>query len=208
VKNVAVKDKKPIKDVKKPMMRHTAKRAKPAGVSPKLLKGRANRRKNRVHKTVQKILTAWELYLCDWSMQMIADHLGITAGRVSQMLSDELKARRVDIKEMADQTLLKELERTRDFVAATYAKSKKDPRQADTTLKWLERQDKLLGLYTTKTELSGPNGGALRVSAQSVDLSRLSPDELAQLEALMQKAEAPQPALAAPETVLEPEVPT
>lgn len=151
------------------------------------IKGRANKKINRKHKVTQNKLTAWQMYQQDKSMTQIAEYLGVTTGRVSQMLSEEYEAKNIQVAEMAKQALIKEIERIREFAEATFKRSKKDPRMADTLARWLERHDKLLGLYVSRNEVSGPGGSALRMNATQIDMSMYTLEELKVLEALIAK---------------------
>ena len=133
-------------------------------------------------KKIARAKTAWELYQADWSQQQIADHMGLTQSRVAQILKETVEQMEFDIHEIASLELAKELERTREYARNNHDTAMRDPRTADTLLKWLERKDKLLGLYVNKTELSGPNGGAIRTGNVDIDISKLDLKHLEWLE--------------------------
>lgn len=75
--------------------------------------------------------------------------------------------------------------------AAREQAPKLDPRTADTILRISERRAKLLGLDApTRWEGSGPGGGPFPIVGGALDLSRLSLEDLQQLEAMYARAGA------------------
>jgi transcriptional regulator with XRE-family HTH domain len=144
--------------------------------------GRANGKQRVKARTLKRTLDAWELYQKDWSQKRIAESLGITQSAVSQILTRTYREMSTDIAEIAGMSLIKELERTRKYCEANQARAMKDPATASVMLRWLERQDKLLGLGVTKHEFSGQVH-----HTTNLDWEEYSADDLACLEYLIAK---------------------
>lgn len=154
--------------------------------------GRANKRVNRKHKTSQRTLTAWEMYLKDFSQKEIGVKLGLSQGRVSQLLNEEFQAIREDTNKLRERYIAKEIERMREYIAANFELAKDHPRVADTLLAYLERNDKLHGLSSTKKlELSGPGGGPIQQQTATIDMTKYSVEQLKALEALLSIGQLP-----------------
>jgi predicted transcriptional regulator len=126
-------------------------------------KGKCNGKRRNKLKTVKRALSVWECYQADMSQGRIAEAHGISQSAVSQILSRTYRDMHTSIVEIAGMSLVKELERTREYCE--------------------ERQDRLLGLgITTKHELSGQVQHTTNLLFDSY-----SAEELAVLEFLIAK---------------------
>lgn len=113
--------------------------------------------------------------------------LGVTQGRVSQMLKEVLEEKTEAIATMGENLRTMELERIDRLILAWYMKAQKDPRASDVLLRWIERRHKILpGLEISRSEMSGPNGAPIRLTASSLDITKLGnhPDAARLLENL------------------------
>jgi len=104
----------------------------------------------------------------------IADILGVSQQRVSQMLKEVLEEKTAAIMEMGEHLRTMELERIDRLILAWYMAAQKDPRASDVLLRWIERRHKILpGLEVSRSEMSGPGGTPIRLSASSLDITKL-----------------------------------
>ena len=131
---------------------------------------------------------AFELRLEHHSEIDIARALGVTQPRVSQYLKEALQMRVDAANKLAPYIREMELERCDRMIFHWYLAAKTDIRSSELLLHWTERKHKILGLDVNKTELSGPNGGPVTISASALDLSKLNDEELHWLEIIVSKA--------------------
>jgi len=116
----------------------------------------------------ERIRRAWKLRVQGLNYDQIAEELGISKGTVHA----DLKTIRENIeevtKERAKQELEIELERL-DSIVAPYMSKIVDGTATNgdvsTYLKVSERRAKLLGLDISRSEISGPNGAPLQLTA-------------------------------------------
>jgi predicted transcriptional regulator len=121
---------------------------------------------------------ALEYRLMGHSEASIADIIGVTQGRVSQMLKEVLQEKTDAIMEMGEHLRTMELERIDRLILAWYIRAQKDERAASVLLSWIERRHKILpGLEISRSEMSGPGGAPIRLSASSLDITKLGNHE-------------------------------
>lgn len=133
---------------------------------------------------------ALELRIEGHAEQDIANALGVTQSRVSQMLREVLEDKRIAMEQMAPELRTMELERLDRLILAWFGPAKKDPRSADVLHKFIAQRHKILGIEITN--VIGTNG-ALHMGASSIDLNKLGQHAdgdrlLANLEEIMQLA--------------------
>jgi predicted XRE-type DNA-binding protein len=145
-------------------------------------KGKANGKKRIRAKSMKRALSVWELYQNDVSQYKIAERLGITQPRVSQILRETYKKMEFDVHEIAAHELVKEVERCRIYAEKNMARALTDPRTADTLLRWLQHKSLLLGLAGTKVSVSGSINHTTNLSFDTY-----SSEDLACLEYLIAK---------------------
>lgn len=142
----------------------------------------ANRRQNITKHAVPAKLSAEDRRREALNMRIeghseydIGVALGVTQGRVSQMLKEELTIIREDSEQLSDELRTMELERIDRMILAWYRAAKKDPRAADVLLRWIERRHKILpGLEVSRNEMGGIGGGPIRMSSSSsIDITKL-----------------------------------
>lgn len=132
---------------------------------------------------------ALELRIEGHSEYDIGVALGVTAGRVSQLLKEELTSIREQNEELGDTLRTMELERIDRMILSWHIAAKKDPRAADVLLRWIERRHKILpGLEITRNEMGGIGGGPIRMSATNIDITKLNERQLQNLEEIMRVA--------------------
>jgi hypothetical protein len=154
---------------------------------------RVSRRPVRELSTDQKRLAAYELRIEAHSIPDIAKALGVSVSRASQYIEEAGRANDEERQRLAPQVLQLELDRTDRIILAWYPRARKAlskgaNKAADVLLKWLERKDKLLGLYVNRNEWSGPGGGPIQITASHLDLTKLNDEELGWLEVIVRKA--------------------
>lgn len=135
-----------------------------------------------------KTRAALDFRIMGYSEHDIAKSLGITQGRVSQLLKDAFDALHEQNAQYTEVLLDMELERIDRMILAWFKAAQKDPRSAEVLHKWVERRHKLLGLEITKSELTGKGGGPLHINASSLDITKLDGEELMWLERIVKKA--------------------
>jgi len=123
----------------------------------------------------------------------IAKALGISQVRVSQLVNEECDIRREQRAKTAEQWREFEIARNEELIAAWASKAKSDQRAADVVLGHATRGDKLKGLYVSRSEVSGPGGGPLRLNATALDMSRYTEEELKVFEQLVEKGTVTKP---------------
>lgn len=132
---------------------------------------------------------ALELRIEGHAVYDIGVALGVTPGRVSQLLKEELTSIREQNEELGDELRVMELERIDRMILSWHIAAKKDPRAADVLLRWIERRHKILpGLEISRSELSGPGGAPIRLSASTIDITKLNERQLSNLEEIMRIA--------------------
>jgi len=119
-----------------------------------------------------------EMKIAGYAQYDMAQHLGISEGRVSQLVKEVLQEKTAQLAETVDQYRTMELERINRQILAWHMKARIDARASDVYLSWVERRHKLLGLEINRTEISGRNGGAISISASQINLSLLDDEEL------------------------------
>jgi hypothetical protein len=141
----------------------------------------------KVKKHTQMV-QALELRAGGASFRQIGDALGVSkvrAFRIVRAALDELVKHCQDTAERVRQLELHRLDRYR--LALDSRKS--DPRAVDTLIRISERVAKLHGLDAPqRIEASGPNGGPIETE-EKMDYSKLTLEELLQLEELVRKAQ-------------------
>ena len=143
--------------------------------------------------------TAFDLRLMGHSMQDIADAIGVSYGRVSEYIQDAMADLALNTAASAERVRAMECERLNRLLLAHWNR-RHDPPIAALLVKILERLHKIQGLEVTKHEVSGPAGGPVPIAVGAIDISRLSEEEVNQLENIVVKACAalPAPPLEAP----------
>jgi hypothetical protein len=131
---------------------------------------------------------ALEMRIEGHAIEDIATALRVSPGRVSQMIGEILCQKTEETRRLGDTLRAMELERIDRMMLHWYPRAKKDCKAAAVLLHWTERRHKLLGLEISKHELFGPGGGPVCVTASSLDLSKLSEEQLHQLEEIVRTA--------------------
>jgi len=126
------------------------------------------------------------------TMQEIADKLGISRPRVHQLLEAWDENFRTENKDRAEQIIQQQLDEIKLLKNTWFPLALKDvenTKALDAYVRLLAQEAKVAGV-AQKTELTGANGGPLETASTvaSFDLSRLSDEQLAQLESLQQLA--------------------
>jgi len=136
--------------------------------------------------SADKRQAALELRLEGYSEYDIAEMLGVTQGRVSQMLKEVLEIKSEMNAMLGEEVRTMELERIDRMILAWYKRAKQDPRASDTLHKWIERRHKILpGIEITRQEISGANGGPIRLTSSHIDITKLNTRQLANLEEIL-----------------------
>ena len=142
--------------------------------------------------------TAWKLYMEDEVGQYdIAKAMGISQPTVCRLLKEHYAEIKADTTEMQEIHRTLELEKISRFVASWRDRAHDDTNAGMMTLRWLERQDKLMGLYVNRTELNV--AGQLGIQASAIDVSKLDDEELQWLERIIAKSVAAAPVKALPQ---------
>ena len=147
---------------------------------PKSRKGEAEREERR-----DKVMT---LLLAGGTTRSIGQTLGVNHATVARDIEARLQGAAAACYSTAD---YRELHRQRIemLLLQWWPRSGRDPASLDRVVRLLEREAKLLGLDApSRQEHAGPDGGPIPVQTQP-DLSKLSPEELAELRELVAKAE-------------------
>lgn len=145
-----------------------------------------NSQTNRI-KAHDRHLAALELRKAGATYQAIAEQLDyVDASGARKAVDSALKA---TLREPAEEVRELELTRLDAALLAIWRRIQQgDDRAIDRFLGISKRRMELLGLAApTKVALSGPDGGPVEVQTTS-DLSRLTDEELKQLETLVRKA--------------------
>lgn len=128
-----------------------------------------------------------DLRIAGHSEQDIADALGISQQRVSQLLKETLEERKAQTADLTEHYVDMELRRIDFQILAWHKAARHDPRASDVYLSWVERRHKLLGLDITKQDIN-VRGGGVRINASEIDLSKLNDQQLIWLEEIMRIA--------------------
>jgi len=129
---------------------------------------------------------ALDLRIAGMSERAIAKELGISNNRAHGLLEEADAQLKGSCLEKAAQVRRIELERLDKLTAALFAQ-RQNPRAADSLLRIMERRAKLLGLDApTRQEIAGPDQGPIAVKH---DLTKLTVEELAELDAMLAKTE-------------------
>jgi len=124
--------------------------------------------------TEDKKQAALELRIEGHSEYDIGIALGLTQGRISQMLKEVLQEKTDAIMELSENLRSLELERLDRLILAWYNAALHDTRSLDGLMRIIERRHKILpGLEITRSEMSGVNGTPIRLSASSIDITKL-----------------------------------
>jgi len=138
-------------------------------------------------KKHQQMITALDLRAAGVSYQKIADALSVSKTRAYRIVRDALDGLVQHCEETAERVKRLELYRL-DKIRLALDGKKSDPRVADTLIRISERVAKLHGIDApTRVEQSGPNGGPIQTQEKEPDLSKLSVEELIELERLHKK---------------------
>jgi hypothetical protein len=168
----------------------------------------ASKRKVEKLRVAEMRETAYRMQLEFVSQTDIAKALGVTQARVSQLLNEDWQQRRAQYEATAEQWRAMELDRINTLIrnGNWFERAATSPRTADTLLHWSERSDKLRGLYVSRHELGLNPSAIASPDDPKPDYTRLSDEEFATLDRLMQKACGIEPAPAPVyETVIMPE---
>jgi predicted transcriptional regulator len=153
---------------------------------------RANKNKHAAIpelSTADKRRAALELRIEGHSEYDIGVALGVSRGRVSQLLKEELTSIKEESAELGDELRVMELERIDRMILSWHIAAKKDPRAADVLLRWVERRHKIMpGLEISRNEMGGIGGGPIRLSATNIDITKLNERQLANLEEILRVA--------------------
>jgi len=117
----------------------------------------------------------------------IATALGVSQPYVWKLINDETEARQAQYQITAEKWRQHAIERNEFLLSHWVERATKTPRAADVVLGYETRGDKLKGLYVNRQEISGPGGGAMRMNATALDMSRYTEEELQMLEHLVEK---------------------
>lgn len=146
-----------------------------------------------VVQTEQRRKEITRMRIAGYTLQQIADHLGITKQSVHEHVKAVISSDHEATKELAAEYReieLQRLEALHQAYSGTAAGG--DDKAASVVLKAADQRAKLLGLYVTKTEVTGANGGAIKTEASvGPDLSKLTDDQLAQLNLILSAATPP-----------------
>lgn len=138
----------------------------------------------------EQVGQALELRKAGASYQAIADALGFKAkSRAHALVMEGLEDLEATVRESAADLRRMEMERL-DAITLSLWKGRGNPRVADTLLRISERRARLTGLDApTLVAPTTPTGEALPVGG--LDLSRLTTEQLEQLEAIHKAAALP-----------------
>lgn len=157
---------------------------KPSKTAPRAVESAARRKK------------IMALRMAGYTLQQIADQMGIAKQSVHKHVKEGLAADHEATRELAAEYREIELQRLEALHAAfATAAAGGDDKAAGVVLKASDQRAKLLALYTTKTEITGKDGGAIKTEAgqgAALDLTKLTDDQLAQFVALAEAASQPQ----------------
>jgi hypothetical protein len=142
-------------------------------------------RKVRSH---QQMTMALELRASGASYLQIGKALSVSKSRAWRIVSKGLDDLVQQCQDTAERVRHLELYRL-DRIRLSLDPKKGDPRVADTLIRISERVAKLHGLDAPqRIEASGPNGGPIETE-EKMDYSKLTVEELLQLDALMRKVQ-------------------
>lgn len=144
--------------------------------------------------TTDRRLEALDLRKQGLGFEEIGKALGISKPAAWQLVDGALKDYGEAVKESADELRQVTLMQLDGLLYEWLPIAKQgDDKAAGVVLKTIAERSKLMGLYAPqKTELTGKDGGPLQsiAATASVDLAKLSDDQLQALEALMLAASA------------------
>lgn len=123
-----------------------------------------------------------------YSQYDIAKALGVSQPRISHMLAEFYEEISRYNNLVGTHLLTEELYRLDALILAWYRKGKKDPRAAEVLFKFIAQRQKISGLEISKTELSGRGGGPIRLTASSIDITKLNTQQLGWLDEIMRIA--------------------
>jgi hypothetical protein len=123
--------------------------------------------------------------------EAIGRALGVSKTRAYRIVMGALGALAAKTGEDADRVRTLELSRIDAMVLSLWP-NRANPRVADTLIRLSERRARLLGLDApARVEQTGADGGPIKTEAvPSIDTSRLSDEELNDLERILSKATA------------------
>ena len=138
----------------------------------------------------QQMIEALELRAAGASYRQIGKTLGVSGSRAWKIVAKALDELEGKCQETAERVRRLELIRL-DRLRLALDSMKSDPQVANVLLRISERVAKMHGLDAPqRIEASGPDGGPIQTRGDDMDLSKLSVEELLQLEALHKKATA------------------
>src|SRR6266702_6490566 len=141
-----------------------------------------SKRKVQELRQAQLRQTCYEMQLQYVSQADIGKALGISQGRVSQLLNAEYATRDATWAKTADEWRAQECARIESFLSKWSQKAETNPRAADVLRSWAERRDRILGLYTQHTSLSLDSTRS--ADDPPINWANLSEEELKQYEYL------------------------
>ena len=128
------------------------------------------------------------LRLSGLTLREIGARLGVTRGRVSQMIIGRVAEVRERSLDRAEQLLILELARL-DALQVALWPNRKSPKAAGAIIHVIKRRCMLLGLAApNRTGLAPIHGQPVPAKNTTIDLSRLSREELNWLETILTKA--------------------
>ena len=140
--------------------------------------------------TMQRTEKAVALRLTGLLLREIGARLGVTRGRVSQMINAYLAEVRGRTLMGAEQLLALELSRIDALLMALWP-NRKLPKSASAILRVLERRHKLLGLDApNRAELTSDDSAPTRNTDSTIDVTKLNDEELSWLENILAKFES------------------
>jgi hypothetical protein len=135
--------------------------------------------------------SALELRIAGASYRVIANHLGISKSAAHEYVGAAIRELELGNSDLAKELLQIELERLDQMLIALWPK-RAEPRVVDSILRLMERRARMLGTDApVDMRLGGIPGGAPILSqSHELDLSKLSVEQLGQLEAIYAAATA------------------
>jgi DNA-binding CsgD family transcriptional regulator len=145
----------------------------------------------RKHAVLERRRQVWELRLSGLTYIKIAKLIGISESAVKVHVQKQLAKIQGETQMNAAAWRAMEIERIDAIVARLWPK-RDDPRVADSVLRCMERRAKLLGLDAQeKVAVDMRKGDDLQTVQAKFDAAKLTTQQLAQLESILQDALVP-----------------